>query len=217
MTDITLIRHGETDWNRELRFQGQIDVPLNAIGLEQANRLATRLASQPFDAVVSSDLRRAAQTAEVIARKRSATVNLDPRLREQSFGIVDGKSVAEIQLEHPQAWSRWLQFDPSMSFEGGEAMQDFAHRVLTGIGDWAAHHASGRVLIVCHGGLLDVVYRHALQLGFAGPRPCEIPNAGLNRVRWGREGVEILNWADVAHLSGMPAQPVYDQKRLVED
>lgn len=217
VTELTLIRHGETDFNRELRFQGQVDVPLNAVGHLQATRLAQRLAGLRFDSVVSSDLRRAVQTAETIGASLAMPPQLDRRLREQAFGVVDGLSVAQIQREHPAAWAQWLAFDPTMAFAGGEAMRDFSARVIDGLSNWAARHPDGRVLVVCHGGLLDVVYRHALGLGLAGPRVGDIPNAGLNRVRWRGNGqVDILNWADVAHLEGLPAQPVYDQKKLLQ-
>jgi len=105
MTELILIRHGETDWNRELRFQGQLDVPLNATGLEQARRVAERLAGEPLDALFSSDLQRALQTARALAQRAGHDEPLlEAGLREQHFGMVEGLRVPEIQQRYPQAW-----------------------------------------------------------------------------------------------------------------
>src|SRR4051812_16394147 len=104
MTELLLIRHGETEMNRELRFQGQVNVSLNAVGLAQAQRLAARLASEKADAVYVSDLLRAWQTAEPIAGELDLDPVADSGLREQAFGRVDGMRVDDIKREHPDAW-----------------------------------------------------------------------------------------------------------------
>ncbi len=214
MTELLLIRHGETDLNRELRFQGQIDVPLNAVGLEQAARLAARLGVQAQRPVVSSDLTRARQTAAALLGDASPA--LEPGLREQNFGQMDGMRVAEIQSAHPQAWACWSAFDADYAFAGGESTRQFHARVLEAVRALAQKHAGGTVLVVTHGGVLDMVYRSALSLSLHGPRQCLIPNAALNRVRLHEGAIEILEWADVQHLTDMPAQPVYDQSRLAQ-
>ena len=116
MTELILIRHGETDWNRELRFQGQVDVPLNATGLEQARRVALRLQTEAFgiDHLVCSDLLRTRQTAEPSAQALLPHLCVDavadPGLREQHFGVVDGLRVQDVKTEHAQAWERWVRF-----------------------------------------------------------------------------------------------------------
>lgn len=214
MTELILIRHGETEWNRELRFQGQVDVPLNAAGHEQARRLADRLAQEePIDALISSDLLRARQTAQALLRPTHA-LQLDPGLREQSFGRVDGWRVAEIKAREAQAWAEWTRFDPDYAFEGGESIRVFHARVMSALHALVAQHAGRTVLVVTHGGVLDMVYRSALGLSLAGPRQSQIPNAGLNRVRFQTKGIEILSWADTLHLADLPPQPIYDQQRV---
>ncbi|MFN4004941.1 MAG: histidine phosphatase family protein [Hylemonella sp.] len=213
MTELILIRHGETDWNRELRFQGQLDVPLNATGLLQAQRLAERLARETVHRVISSDLQRAYQTALALAQEPV----LQPALREQHFGVAEGLGAAELRQRHPQAWQAWLRFDPDFAFEGGESTRLFHARVLQAVQTLAWQHEGQRLAVVTHGGVLDMIWRTALRRPLAGPREADIPNAGLNRVRVHAAGIDILEWADTRHLADLPPQPVYDQQRLVRE
>ena len=219
MTEFILIRHGETDWNRELRFQGQVDVPLNAVGHEQARRLGQRLAAEAADLLVCSDLIRTQQTAQPI-REQSlhlpppGSSALNPGLREQNFGVVDGMRVNDIQAQHPDAWAQWTRFDADYAFAGAESTRQFHARVLGAVRALALAHAHKTLVLVTHGGVLDMIYRTALALPLSGPRQSEIPNAGLNRVRIEGDGIEIMHWADTRHLANMPPQPVYDQSKV---
>jgi len=212
MTELILIRHGETDWNRELRFQGQIDVPLNATGFEQARRVAERLAGEPVQQLVSSDLLRTRQTAQAPAQRLGLAPVLDAGLREQGFGVVDGMRADEIQQQFAQAWARWSAFDADYAFDGGESTRAFHARVMAALWRLAKAHDSQRLVIVTHGGVLDMVYRTATGQSLSGPRQSVIPNGGISRVRMQGAGVEIVSWAETGHLDGMPAQPVYEQR-----
>lgn len=215
MTELLLIRHGETDWNRELRFQGQVDVPLNALGHEQARRLGERLAGEPAQHLYCSDLIRTRQTALPLA-ERLALPRLDERgLREQHFGRIDGLSVDEVKAGHPETWAQWLRFQEDYAVPEGESTRAFHARVMEAVRRLAAAHPQQTLVLVTHGGVLDMVFRTARQLPLSGPRQSQIPNAGLSRVRvQGSGALEILEWADTRHLEGLPAQPVYDQSRL---
>lgn len=215
MTELILIRHGETDLNRELRFQGQVDVPLNDIGLEQARRLAARLAGTSADALYASDLLRTRQTAQPIGAGLALAPQPEAGLREQNFGAVDGMRVEDIKVRHPEAWAGWLRFDADFAMPGGESTRQFHARVMDAVQRLVAQHAAGRLVLVTHGGVLDMIYRTARSLGLSGPRVSEIPNAGYNRVRVHPGGIEILDWADTRHLADLPPQPVYDQRKLV--
>jgi probable phosphoglycerate mutase len=218
MTELILIRHGETDWNRELRFQGQLDVPLNAIGLEQARRVAERLAQETMQGLVSSDLQRALQTAQAVAgRLQQLDPVLEAALREQHFGVVEGLRVPDIQAQYPQAWEQWVRFEADYAFEGGESTRVFHARVLAAVRALAQRHPGQTLTVVTHGGVLDMVYRSAMGLPLSGPRRSEIPNAGINRVRLLGEAIEIVDWADTRHLADLPPQPVYDQTRLARE
>jgi len=215
MTELILLRHGETDWNRELRFQGHVDVSLNAIGLEQARRLARRMAGEKVHRLYASDLLRAQQTAEPVARQLGLATVSDADLREQSFGRVDGMSVDDIKAQHPQAWEGWLSFREDFCMPEGESTRQFHARVMDAVRRLVAAHRGETLVVVTHGGVLDMIYRTARSLGLNGPRQSEIPNAGLNRVRVHDGGIDILAWADVDHLADLPPQPVYDQRKYV--
>lgn len=217
MTELILVRHGETDWNRELRFQGHVDVALNAIGHEQARRLAVYLAGEPAQHLYASDLLRAQQTAQPVARQLRLSCVSEPLLREQSFGSVDGLRVAEIKERHPQAWQQWLRFEEDCCMPGGETTREFHGRVMDAVRRIAANHRGVTVLVITHGGVLDMIYRTARSLPLSGPRQSHIPNAGISRVVVRDTGIDIVAWAQTEHLADLPPQPVYDQQKLVVD
>jgi probable phosphoglycerate mutase len=222
MTELILIRHGETDWNRELRFQGHLDVPLNDMGHEQARRLGVRLAGESVQQLVCSDLLRTRQTAQPVVAQVATQLApgfsleavLDANLREQSFGVMEGLRAPDIALQHPQDWAQWLEFGADHAFARGESTRSFHARVMAAVQRLATVYAGQTVVVVTHGGVLDMIYRTARALPLSGPRQSEIPNAGVNRVRL-RDGlVEILDWADTRHLADLPEQPRYEQRSV---
>jgi probable phosphoglycerate mutase len=217
MADLLLIRHGETEANRELRFQGQIDVGLNAIGFEQARRLAERVSREPARALYASDLLRARQTADAIAQRLALAPLLLPELREQNFGAVDGLCIDDIKARHPEAWQGWLRFDADYRLPQGECTREFHARVIGALRRLAADHRDDTIAVVTHGGVLDMVWRTARSLSLSGPRDSEIPNAGLNLVRVADGRFEIVSWGETAHLADLPPQPVYDQRKVLSD
>ena len=223
MTEFLLIRHGETEWNKELRFQGQIDVPLNAIGHEQAQRLRQRIEQHLPDwmraqrvpvRVVASDLTRARQTAQPLAQALGQDVETLADLREQSFGIFEGLQVSEIKAQYPQHWQRWLAFDADHALPEAESTRHFYQRVWHALDTLSKRFQGEHVVIVTHGGVLDMVWRHAKGQSLQGPRVCDIPNAGVNQLQAGPQGMAIVQWADTSHLHDMPPQPVYRQTNL---
>ena len=216
-TELLLVRHGETAWNRELRFQGHADIPLNDIGHEQARRVGLRLAGEAVDHLFCSDLLRAQQTAAPAAQRLGLPVVTLAGLREQHFGLVEGLRGDEIRALHPRAWEEWLEFREDHAMPEGESPRRFHARVIETLGTIAAAHAGRTLLVVTHGGVLDMVWRTAQGLGLNGPRQSDIPNAGVSRIRLADpmrpERIEIVDWADIRHLADLPAQPVYDQRR----
>ena len=208
MTELIFIRHGETDWNRQQRFQGHIDVALNATGRAQAQRLAERLGAEAADVLISSDLSRALQTAAPLGRAWTLQAAPMPGLREQSFGILEGLDVPTIKTEHAALWRDWLSHRADFALPGGgESLRQFHDRVLAAVRDIADTHAGRRVAVVTHGGVLDMLWREAQGLPLDGLRECAIPNAGINRLRWRGGTLHIELWGDDAHLAGLPEQP----------
>ena len=207
MTQLLFIRHGETDWNRQQRFQGQIDVPLNATGHAQAARLALRLATERYDAFFTSDLLRARETAAPLAAAWGQTAVAVPGLREQSFGIWEGLDAPTIRSKYGSMWQDWLAHDADFALPGGESLRQFHARVLGAVRELALAAVGQRVAIVTHGGALDMLWRSEHGLALDGLRQCEIPNTGLNRLRWADGSLHIESWADAEHLAGIPPQP----------
>ena len=197
--ELLFIRHGETDWNRQQRFQGQIDVPLNGTGEQQAARLAQRLAPESHDQLFSSDLQRARQTAAPLAAAWQMPAVAVAGLREQSFGVLEGLDVPTIQQRHPELWRLWLQQDADFAPPGGESQRQFHQRVVTAVNELAAGALAAaqgrRVVVVTHGGVLDMLWRTV-----HGLRECAIPNTGVNRLRWADGALQIEVWGDDAHL-----------------
>jgi probable phosphoglycerate mutase len=201
MTELVFIRHGETDWNRLGRFQGQIDVPLNEAGLAQAQRLAARLAAEPPDLLLSSDLQRAQQTAAPLAAAWQRAPLLVPGLREQSFGVLEGLDIPTIQQQHPALWRNWLVQQADFALPGGESTRQFHARVWQAVESLVDSHAGQRLVVVTHGGVLDMLWRSARGEPLDGLRSCAIPNTGINRLRWSDGRLAIEAWADDGHLA----------------
>lgn len=200
MTELLFIRHGQTDYNVQQRFQGQVDPPLNATGQEQARRLGARLAGERHDALVASDLLRTRQTAAPLAAAWDTVPTLMPGLREQSFGVIEGLDAPTIRELHPDLWERWIEHRADYALPGGESNRQFHARVLQAVREIARELPGRRVAVVTHGGVLDMLWRTAHGLALDGWRACEIPNTGLNRLRWVDGRLEIDAWADDAHL-----------------
>lgn len=157
MTRLVLIRHGETDWNREGRFMGHTDLPLNDKGLAQAEAAAQSFRGQTLEAVYTSDLLRARQTAEAVARATGAPIVIDRRLREIGQGEWEGQLLSRIQAVYGDLLAR-RRVDPlDTRPPGGETVREVQARVLPFLKETARRHPDGRVAIVSHGALLAVV------------------------------------------------------------
>lgn len=203
VTRLIAIRHGETAWNVDTRIQGQLDIPLNATGEWQAARLGEALAGEPIAAVYASDLRRAWQTAQAIAAPHRQPVAADTGLRERGFGRFEGMTFAQIDAELPEQARLWRTRDTAFAPEGGESLIVFRDRVTRTVDDLAARHPGELVVLVAHGGVMDILYRAATRQALQASRTWELGNAAINRLLWTPEGgLSLVGWSDVAHLDG---------------
>jgi broad specificity phosphatase PhoE len=157
VTTLLLARHGETDWNRDHRWQGHTGPPLNETGRRQATELAAQV--NDIHVVYSSDTERAYETAAIVAERHRLQVETDPRLREVDFGLWEGLTRAEINERFSGAFARWLSGESSTP-DGGEADEVMAERVLGALRDIAARHDGSRVLVVTSGGPIRAVEAH---------------------------------------------------------
>ena len=201
-TRLCIVRHGETAWNAEHRVQGQLDVPLNAIGQAQAEAASRILAREKFDVIYSSDLSRARQTAQPTASLLSMQVLLDKDLRERHYGIFERLTYAEVKVRFPEDYARFEAREPEYDFRTGESLKDFSARSIAVVSRIAKAHEGQSILVFTHGGILDKLYRFITGLSISAEREFGIPNAGLNRIELTGAGWQIRSWADVAHLDG---------------
>ncbi|HSV53803.1 MAG TPA: histidine phosphatase family protein [Burkholderiaceae bacterium] len=199
-TRIIAVRHGETAWNVDTRIQGQLDIPLNETGRWQAQRLAQALAGQEIRAIYSSDLLRAWDTALAVAKLAGLRVVTDEGLRERGFGAFEGRTFTEIEAAWPDQAMRWRKRDPEFAPEGGESLLQFRARVTQTAHALAARHPGEQIVLVAHGGVLDVLYRDATGQELQAPRTWELGNAAINRLLWTPEGLTLVGWADTHHL-----------------
>ena len=199
-TRILALRHGETTWNQDKRLQGQLDIPLNERGHWQAARAAEALREEAITAVYSSDLERAHQTARAIAARQGLEVRAHPGLRERHFGLFQGKTWTELEVEAPEAARAWRQRLPEFAPDGGETLLQLRARIEAALNEIAARHPGEQIVVVAHGGVLDIVYRWATRLELQAPRTWLVENAAINRLLWTPEGLSLVGWADRSHL-----------------
>ena len=200
-TTLIVIRHGETEWNREKRMQGTTDTQLSDVGRSQAQALGRRLAARSFRALYSSDLSRARDTARAIAEHAGAEIVTDPRLQERRFGIFEGLIAAEIIARYPEEHARFSSRDPDYEVPGGESARSFTRRCLGCLAEIADRHRGGDVVVVTHGLVLDALYRAANGLDHGTPRPVTLINASVNLFGYAGGAWRMDLWGDVSHLA----------------
>jgi probable phosphoglycerate mutase len=199
-TRILAIRHGQTAWNADARIQGHQDIELDAVGHWQAGRLAQALDHEDLQAIYSSDLARARQTASPLQQTLGLASGTDSGLRERCFGEFEGLSFAQVEQRWPQQAASWRRREPDYSPAGGESLRAFRERVLAAMARLVHAHRGQSIALVTHGGVLDVLYREAMHLPLDAPRTWQIANASVNRLLHTGEGLALVGWADVAHL-----------------
>jgi broad specificity phosphatase PhoE len=182
VTTLLLARHGESDWNRTRRWQGHADRPLTDLGRRQARELAERLADVELDAVYSSDLQRASETAEIVARSQGLDVTTMPELREVDVGSWSGLTRTEAEERFPEAYVRWTA--GAEGWEDGETYEELAARVVGAVHEIAEDFPGDRVLVVAHGGSIRVIHAAALGIDVHTYRRIQRvePNATLSAV-----------------------------------
>ncbi len=205
MTELILIRHGETDWNVERRIQGHTDIPLNETGLTQADAIGERFIDERIDVLLSSDLGRAMQTANPIAKACGLPVIRDVRLRERHLGVLQGKTIDEARELTPEAYEIFHSRITDVALEGGESLAEFAQRVTGTLVELARVHRDKRIVAVTHGGVVDIAYRLANNTPLEAPRLFPIHNASVNTLRTSGSAFELVSWSDISHLADQSA------------
>jgi 2,3-bisphosphoglycerate-dependent phosphoglycerate mutase len=205
MTSIVLVRHGETIWNRDGRVQGTLDSPLSERGLAQAEAVAQALADEGVQRIYSSDSGRTQATARALAERTRLPIRLDARLRERNLGRLQGLTWAEIEVAYPEAFARINAREPGYEPPEGESSLAFRDRVVAAMTDIAIESHGERAVVVTHGGVVGIMYRHVREMPLEAKRDYALFNASINRFRVvdGRWHMDV--WGYTSHLEGLAA------------
>jgi probable phosphoglycerate mutase len=204
-TRFWLIRHGETQWNADRRLQGWLDIPLSAVGVQQARQLGSYLRSPSFsakiDLVVASDLVRAYETARDAAGHFNLPIERNAGLRERCYGVYEGQDWALLNGKHEGGLPVNFR-DPDQAIEQGETLRVFSSRIAQAFEGLAQDHKGKNIMVFSHGGVIDIAWRIANNLPLDAVRPDPILNASINQFtidenkRW-----HMQEWGQTEHLA----------------
>ena len=198
-TEIILIRHGETEWNSQLRMQGHSNSALSAVGRGQIQALGEWMKNVSFEHIYSSDSLRARQTAEAITQYSGDTLQFDQRIREKNLGVFEGLTSIEARERHPEIYRLFKTGGANYVIDEGESTQQVLDRALEFIEEIRLRHPEQRVVMVTHGGVVRVLMKHTLGLSLDAPTSFLIKNTGIFRLVWNEKW--LVNQMDVvSHL-----------------
>ena len=200
MTRLLLVRHGETELQSSLRYWGKTDVALGPIGLHQAEQLRDRLAMERLVAIYSSDLKRASDTAGIIAARHNLNVTICPELREIDFGILEGLEFNEIHTKFPDVEKMWIARSPSMAYPEGESLLEFENRVSKFEARLKNHRPDETVLVVAHAGTMRTIICRLLELEMKNRWNIRVDLASLSIIETYPEVNILCLLNDVSHL-----------------
>ncbi len=199
-TTLILIRHGETPYNRDRRYQGHRDTPLTKKGKRQTKEIALRLKNDPLDAIYSSDLKRTKYTAKAINRYHSLKIRALPQLREIDFGDWEGKTHDEIQREWRRLLDEWEREPSKIKIPRGESIQELAERTRATTKKIISIHPNQRVAIITHGGPIRIILMDALGLGLDDWWKTITSNGGISIIEYQNKRAEVSLQNDTSHL-----------------
>jgi len=200
MTEIILIRHGETEFNRAGIFRGRCDVALNDRGREQARRLAAALASVPIDAVYSGPLSRALETARPVAGAHDLEPVVDHAFDNIDLGRWQGVRKADVERDEPELWRLWIETPDALRIPGGESLASVARRAHDRTTALVREHEGRRIAIVSHRSVLKLLAGRLLGMQEGYFWKFYLDNAGYSIVRWDGTGFVLTKWNESCHL-----------------
>ncbi|MDR2507353.1 MAG: histidine phosphatase family protein [Candidatus Accumulibacter sp.] len=205
-TRFCIVRHGETDWNARQRMQGHKNLPLNPEGIRQSWKLCRYFTKRTIDVIYSSDLMRAHHTAIPISETLKLPINLLPQLRERNYGRCEGMTRSEAASLYPEDARALHERNSGYVIPGGgESLEQHQRRILDCIEELAGRHAGQNILLVTHGGVLDIIYRRVSGMALENPRDFPIPNAGINWLVINGAHWRITQWAETSCLQPSPS------------
>ena len=201
MTKLILVRHGQTEWNHNLKYQGHSDTCLSAIGKQQARLLARRLQEVPFTAVYASDLQRAFDTAQIVAVSHNLAVQVMPQLREIKFGNWEGLTSAEIEARWPDGIRRLYTEPETLAIPGGETFLQVRERAVAAIQTLVQRHSQDTVVVVSHGGTIRTIICTALGMSLNQVWSIRQDNTAVNVLEFYEDHAVLTLLNDCHHLT----------------
>ncbi|MEZ5672465.1 MAG: histidine phosphatase family protein [Thiotrichaceae bacterium] len=199
VTKLIVIRHGETTWNLDGRYQGHADSPLTERGIAQAEAVGKRMKKQPFDVLYSSDLTRAYRTAQCIAIEAGQEIKIDTQLRERNLGIFQGMCKGEFVQQHPEIYAKYQANLLDYVIPQGESFRQCYQRSIQCFEILAQRHTGATVVAVTHGGILANLLKHVLNIPLQAPRNFHVWNASLNIFSYDQHVWTLESWGDRCH------------------
>ncbi len=201
VTRLYLVRHGETDWNKNLKYQGHRDIPLSDEGIAQARKIALRLSTEKFDSAYASDLSRAMQTAQIITSFHQLEVMALPELRETNFGLWEGLTYREIDEQFHDIMKGWRSNPRETKIPGGESLGEVADRCWAGLNRVLDENPGGNVLVVAHGGIIRIAVATVLGMNLNEYWKIRQDNVSLNIIEfYGNDRAIVCLLNDTNHL-----------------
>lgn len=210
MVHVILIRHGETDWNKEQIFRGKIDVPLNGIGLAQARCVRDALDQVPIDAIYASPLARAFVTAQVLAEPGKLSVRAEEGLSDIDFGTWQGLSHQKVKEDHGDLYAVWLTSPHRVTFPQGETLRRVQKRAVAALEGIIANNPGKTVAIVSHRVINKVILCSVLGLGLSRFWHLKQDTCAINRFEYKQGGYFITLLNDTCHLKGVAGASLVD-------
>lgn len=200
-TTLIVIRHGETHWNIEGKWQGHEDSPLTDNGVNQAKAVARQLQRYKIDALYSSDLGRAMQTAEIIAKPHQLKIQPDPRIRERHLGNFQGLTLKEMKSQYPHEYLKHTSRDANYKAPGGESKEQQYKRSIHFFSEIVGKHPNQTIVIITHGGVVDCLFKHVMGLPLDKPRSYILFNTAINIFSCEKDDWKLLTFGDISHLN----------------
>lgn len=200
MVQITIIRHGETEWNKLMQLQGHTDSPLTKLGFKQAEQLSEFIKHRKFDVLISSDLDRTLLTARIINKHLGLPIIKNELLRERSFGIMEGLTLPEIQDKYSQTYKAYKSRKSTYEIPDGESLVQFNKRIIESIQTIAKENDGKSVLLVAHGGVLDCIIRYIFKMDLDDDRNFSVLNTSVNTITISDEKWILQEWGNTEHL-----------------
>lgn len=205
MTRIFLVRHGETEWNKSLRYQGHRDIPLSDVGRKQAEKIAARLSTEKIDAAYSSDLSRALETAKAIASFHNLDINIVTELKETNFGRWEGLTYKEIDEQFHEVMDGWRTNPMDTKIPGGESLGEVAQRCRAGMEKVISENPGKNVLVVAHGGIIRIIVSTVLGMQLNDYWKIKQDNVSLNIIEfYDNDSAIVCLLNDTGHLNKLP-------------